>query len=114
MDSGSETGDILAPLASLKRSCRVVNIRLCCYIDISQSWCENHRFWDPGQSDFARDKRAEGLAREGVRHLGAWSKPSWSMEYDILELEEHRFYRSARDLGAESTLASGLGAWSVT
>ena len=68
----------------------------------------------PGQSDFARDKALEGLAREGVRHLGAWSKPSWSMEEHILELDEHRFYRSAGDLGAKSGLASGLGARSVT
>ena len=28
------------------------------------------------------DKRADGLAREGVRHLGAWSKTSWSLEED--------------------------------
>ena len=60
------------------------------------------------------DKRPDGLAREGVRHLGVWSKPSWSMEQDILEVDEHHFYRSARDLGAKSTIASGLGARSVT
>ena len=31
-----------------------------------------------------QDTGADGLAREGARHLGAWSKTSWSMEEDIL------------------------------
>ena len=29
-----------------------------------------------------QDKTPDGLAREGVRHLGAWSKTSWSLEED--------------------------------
>ena len=64
-----------------------------------------------GQHALRVEKGPDGLAHKGVRHLGAWSKTSWSLEEDSFG---HLGAWRKTSWSLEEDSFGHLGAWSKT